>query len=649
MNKAGSLLLSAFLFPLFSAAAPIRCQEPSTGLTPNTQLMKTDLLVVTAHPDDESMMAATMARYADEGRVVSLVVCTHGEGGGNSTGKESGAALGAVREAELRRCLGLLGTRYLYFLNQPDWAYTESVRATLSKWGHHETLKRLVRLIRILKPTVIATMDPAPSGGQHGHHQAAGRLAAEAFDAAANRFIFPELQEEEGLAPWTVSKLYWTGGGSNSRTEIDIDGAAHGVLAASSPGKRYSQVARLAESNHRSQGFDKFFGSAPAADAPAFPNRFMLVKSRVCSELQRENDLFATSGEIDSQRSTPNRFGTTFRIEPSPAVRNYRAWLQANSLDRLMSRLPAHVPVTIGSPSKVVVDVHARNWRIGRVTIALPEGWRADALTKEFSDPGTGASVTFWVKAPASAKIRSYDFTARLEGRSESDSGKLDALPLMRVRRLRHPLTVDGDVTKWEAAGIAPLNIPATNVAQGFPGKEEEASGRFFVAYDQTGIQVLVDVTDDTVVHNIAPDDIKAHWRSTSTEICIDPAPRSENTLSSLKLGIFPADTSGRVRAARDADANPGPVDRKEPSIRLASRIRPGGYVVEARIPWSALRTSPAFHPRSGRQLGFNIILYHAGKKDARPGEDINKSRLAWSFWNGVWGRPEIWGTAVLD
>src|SRR5437763_4778392 len=125
MNSARIYGLLAAVVLLLMAGLPLTAQEDAA---PNTRMMKTDLLVVTAHPDDESMMAAAMARYADEGRVVSLVVCTHGEGGGNSTGKESGAALGIVREVELRRCLALLGTRYLYFLNQPDWAYTESVQ-----------------------------------------------------------------------------------------------------------------------------------------------------------------------------------------------------------------------------------------------------------------------------------------------------------------------------------------------------------------------------------------------------------------------------------------------------------------------------------------------------------------------------------------
>ena len=51
-----------------------------------------------------------------------------------------------------------------HFLDRLDWAYTESVAATLRKWDKEETLERLVRLVRALRPEVIVTMNPAPSG-----------------------------------------------------------------------------------------------------------------------------------------------------------------------------------------------------------------------------------------------------------------------------------------------------------------------------------------------------------------------------------------------------------------------------------------------------------------------------------------------------
>jgi hypothetical protein len=191
--------------------------------------------------------------------------------------------------------------------------------------------------------------------------------------------------------------------------------------------------------------------------------------------------------------------------------------------------------------------------------------------------------------------------------------------------------------------------IPITNVFQGTIKDAHECSAQFYLGYDDDGLQVLVEVTDDTVAANITPDDIKAHWRSTSVEICVDPAPRSENTLTTVKLGIFPRDTMGTVRAARDADARAGPLEQTHSKIRIASRPTPTGYIVEANIPWSDTAPARGRPLRSGDSVGFNIILYHAGKKEARHGEDVGKARLAWSFWPGVAGRPEVWGMAFLE
>jgi hypothetical protein len=48
------------------------------------------------------------------------------------------------------------------------------------------------------------------------------------------------------------------------------------------------------------------------------------------------------------------------------------------------------------------------------------------------------------------------------------------------------------------------------------------------------------------------------------------------------------------------------------------------------------------------KRLGFNLIIYDGDKADALPGENINKSRLAWSPRPGVMGRPEDWGRIDL-
>ncbi len=549
-----SLLLSS------PPAAGIAQEAHTRALdTPNARFMKTDLLVVTAHPDDESMMAATMARYADQGKVVALVSCTRGEGGGNGTGKESGQALGMVREAELRQCVGILGVRHLYFLNQLDFAYTESVQATLAKWGHDESLRRLVRLVRLLRPDIICTMDPAPVGGQHGHHQAAGRLATEAFDAAADPKAFPELRRDEGLAPWRVRKLYWSSSGNTATVHIATDGSAHGALADSAKGKSYRDIGWEAARQHRTQGFDRFLASLdkkPTPRPPARPNSFLLVKSRIFVNPLSEKDLFdgiATTrveerDVLATSLAKPVTEAIVAGLRPRDNVVNYRDWLKANGIARLMTRLPARVTVVRGrADNRVEVEItnDAADANSGMVSLAVPAGWTLEKDELPYAVPAHGTVlVPFRCTVPDQTAVGSYDAAIRLG--AKIDTGKLDVVPALALKRLATPIPVDADPSKWRNAKVAPVAIPHTNVFQGRVKDAQECSGQFFLGYDDDGLQVLVEVTDDTVAANITPDDIKAHWRSTSVELCLDPRRAVRTPLRPSNWASFRATPRGQ-------------------------------------------------------------------------------------------------------
>jgi hypothetical protein len=127
-------------------------------------------------------------------------------------------------------------------------------------------------------------------------------------------------------------------------------------------------------------------------------------------------------------------------------------------------------------------------------------------------------------------------------------------------------------------------------------------------------------------------------------EMCLDPDAGAEHTLGCYKLGIFPFDSSGVVRAARDADANQGPVEETAPGTRIASWRTSDGYRLKAAIPFAEIGLKAG-----ARRLGFNLIIYDGDKADALPGENINESRLAWSPRPGVMGRPEDWGRIDLE
>jgi len=179
---------------------------------------------------------------------------------------------------------------------------------------------------------------------------------------------------------------------------------------------------------------------------------------------------------------------------------------------------------------------------------------------------------------------------------------------------------------------------------QGKVADAADSSALFRLAHCQRTLFVDALVKDDIVVTNIAPDDIKGHWRSDSIEICIDPAGGAEHTMGCYKVGIFPFDTTGVVRAARDADANQGPIEETAPRTRVVSRRTPDGYRIQAAIPFAEAALA-----RSTKRFGFNLILYDGDKRDAALGENINKSRLAWAPRAGVMGRPEDWGKADLE
>src|ERR1700733_490206 len=109
------------------ASLPAKTTDESQPQKQGAALLKTDILAVFAHPDDETGVSAVLAEYAlAKGKVVACVYCTRGEGGGNMVGTQWGQSQGILREAELRDCLSTIGVRYCYFLDREDFFYTES-------------------------------------------------------------------------------------------------------------------------------------------------------------------------------------------------------------------------------------------------------------------------------------------------------------------------------------------------------------------------------------------------------------------------------------------------------------------------------------------------------------------------------------------
>src|SRR5919199_3715507 len=207
MNRTLKTLLALLLLALI---APIASQSSSTE-SDSRELHQALLdvmnpwtvMCVAAHPDDEDGATLTLLRRKYGVHTVTLF-STYGEGGQNAIGPELYEELGAIRARETEAAAKVQGSEP-YFLALRDFGFSKSADEAFRVWGHDEALRRMVLKIRQLRPDVIITNHDTVTG--HGHQQATGRLALEAFDAAADPKRFPE-QLSGKVQPWQVKRLF---------------------------------------------------------------------------------------------------------------------------------------------------------------------------------------------------------------------------------------------------------------------------------------------------------------------------------------------------------------------------------------------------------------------------------------------------------
>lgn len=338
-------------------------------------------------------------------------------------------------------------------------------------------------------------------------------------------------------------------------------------------------------------------------------------------------------------------------LQPIEAVQIYREWTQRNNVEHLIRLVPAEIAIGAGETATIPVILTNRSDADTEVTVKLAVA--SDAITLDASEKtvtapaGEAVTVDFMATVPDDMVQSSFEITvdAAYEGYALADAGTLQIVPSLTVPVLDETPVIDGDLSEY--ANLPGYDIPFDRLWEGETADAADLTATFKVAYDDAFLYVAIEVVDDAVVSNIAPNDIKGHWRSDSVEITVDAhGPGiSENTLTTFKTGIFPFDTEGNVQAERDADANQGIISETAPDMKVASVRTDTGYILEVAIPWNAVPGEVA----PGAAFGFNILPYDCDKVDAAVGENCNEARTAWSAWGSIQGTPRLWGHATLE
>ena len=154
------------------------------------------LLLVTAHPDDETMFAGAVFQATHAlGAEVDLVVLTNGEGGfryatlaeplyGLRLTDEAVARehLPAIRKQELRGAARILGLRDCVFLEQPDTGYSLAPDALAPEgWDVEAVRSQLRAQLEHGRHDFVFVM--MPTARTHAHHRLSALLTLEVIAA----------------------------------------------------------------------------------------------------------------------------------------------------------------------------------------------------------------------------------------------------------------------------------------------------------------------------------------------------------------------------------------------------------------------------------------------------------------------------------
>jgi LmbE family N-acetylglucosaminyl deacetylase len=410
---------SLCLLTLFVATLAAQTPKSPPAAQPDDRF-KVDVLLIVAHPDDETGVSAYLAQLLDQHKRVAAVYLTHGEAGHNNMGPERATSLGAVREMELRHAMTKLGIENVWFLDGRDTP-SQNVLQSLGQWHHGAALEEVVRMVRLTRPEVIVTWLPAFFIGEnHGDHQASGVLATEAFDIAGDPAIFPaqlaapvRVNETllEGLRPWQPKKIYYYSD-AQDQEQFKNTGPQYPITGISPVRKLpYWQIAMEAFEFHLTQyrsyieGLQKMDGQQLAKEGWSDPLQLTFGKSNVGGSVTGDVFEGVTPGEIAfvERAEEPVKPQTGVSVELAGPWGFYETFRRAHGLQHLPRAAVPEIAITAGATLQIPLLLRNGTATSKEITLTLtaPEGWATQSGIGSYTLPaGDQLAVLVMVDSP---------------------------------------------------------------------------------------------------------------------------------------------------------------------------------------------------------------------------------------------------------
>jgi hypothetical protein len=255
--------------------------------------------------------------------------------------------------------------------------------------------EEVIRLVRLTRPEVIFTWMPNYDVGEnHEDHQAAGVLATDAFDLAANPLAFPAQVEAprnrfninnygEGLRPWQPKKIYYFSDATN--LDFEKGNGPEYPTDSISPSRKvpYSRIAAEAWSYYKTQND---FTDAQLKEFTQEPVRLIFGKSLVGGSAG--SDVFdgIKPGPIPYVRARGYQAPEQkLALELGGPWGFYHAFWPAHNIEHLANLYAPEAQVAPGESLWVplIIRNDTDSTKEVRLKAALPAGWseKPDAIT----------------------------------------------------------------------------------------------------------------------------------------------------------------------------------------------------------------------------------------------------------------------------
>jgi hypothetical protein len=241
----------------------------------------------------------------------------------------------------------------------------------------------------------------------------------------------------------------------------------------------------------------------------------------------------------------------------------------------------------------------------------------------------TGGTASTTAPTPNTSTIGSTVYYVSATGSCESERSSItvNVVSTYKLYKVSSPITVDGTIdAAWDDASVKPMN--ASKLLSGAVSNSSDLSGYAKLLWDNTNLYFLAVVTDDT-----KQNDSQNSYDDDQVELYVDADNAKANAYDANDCQYSFGWNDGTVVGTIPSTAS-------KTGITYSAVATTNGYVIEAKLPWSTINTTPA----ADKFIGVDFMIND---------DDTNAERDGKLSWNAAtddaYQNASLFGTAKLN